>query len=122
MRHKELRRPPVKEVIFEIRFNLDEDIEYQTIFLQLFTDLRDTYSILIKTDQAKSLPENLPLKGLIRDKFISVDGRELLSLGKDIVVIQSLNHKTFSEFKTKLAAVVNVLKTIKPPMRVERVG
>jgi uncharacterized protein (TIGR04255 family) len=121
MKTRKLKNPPVKEVVFEIRFSYENTLSYRKLYSLFESKLSNEYPRIQETLEGR-IDENIPVKNIVRDRFFSNNEEELINLGKDIISIHTLKYTRFSDFLPKINNVLRILKEFSADIKVDRIG
>jgi uncharacterized protein (TIGR04255 family) len=104
--HPRLRKPPVVEAVFELRFSTET--AYGLIPGRMFDELRDAFPDVEELPTA-SLPLDIPFPALVRHRFKSGDGGKLFQTGHGVL---SVNHVAYSQYDDLRGDVGRVIEAV----------
>jgi uncharacterized protein (TIGR04255 family) len=102
--HKPWRNAPLQEAVFEIRFPSIGD--YALFAGGMAMSQKEGFPTTQKL-QVVDIPEIIELAGLVKHRFISQDKSLLFQTGNDVISINSVNYKGFSDFLESIEKILS---------------
>jgi uncharacterized protein (TIGR04255 family) len=102
--HEPWRNPPLVEAIFEIRFPSVSD--YALFAGGMAISQQQEFPTTQKL-QTVEIPEVIEISGLVKHRFISIDGGLLFQTGVDVLSVNSITYKGFADFLKNINKILN---------------
>ena len=117
--HPPLRKPPLIEAVFELRFLTDT--AYGLIPGRIFDELHEAFPQVEELPTA-TLPLDVPFPALVRHRFKSDDGGKLLQTGHGVLSVNHLAYSQYSDLRADVERVIDVVIGLALVKQVRRVG
>jgi uncharacterized protein (TIGR04255 family) len=101
--HTPWRKPPIHEVVLEIRFPEVED--YDVFVGGMALSFRDAFPIRERLF-AQSIPNDVIIPGLPKHRFFAEDRRSLFHTGSNVLAINTLKYETFELYIEFVKAII----------------
>lgn len=130
---KSYRNPPIEEAIVEFRFAPGQEWdltipgklhEHPDIKSQYLGKPRTQKRMEAELHAGPSQPPNLAVRGgVARIQLVDVDGRRLISLGSDVVSVNTLRpYDGWSQFRPRIETALHAYFRVAEPVGVSRIG
>lgn len=101
--HEPWSNPPLQEAVFEIRFPAVSDY---ALFAGGMAVSQQTEFPITQKLNAADIPEIVELAGLVKHRFTSPDGSLLFQTGTDVLSVNSVKYKGFSNFLESIKKIL----------------
>jgi uncharacterized protein (TIGR04255 family) len=117
--HPRLRKPPLIEAVFELRFSTET--AYGLIPGRMFDELRNEFPDVEELETA-NLPLDIPFPALVRHRFRSGDGSKLFQTGHGVVSVNHVVYSQYNDLRGDVARVIEAVIKLGLVKEVRRVG
>lgn len=117
--HEPWRNPPLQEAVFEIRFPSVSD--YALFAGGMAISQKQEFPTTQKL-QAAEIPEIVELAGLVKHRFISQDESLLFQTGTDVLSVNAISYKGFSDFLENIEKILNATEKFVSLSTLTRLG
>jgi len=117
--HPRLRKPPLIEAVFELRFSTET--AYGLIPGRMFDELCKVFPQVEELPTA-TLPLDVPFPALVRHRFRSGDGSKLLQTGHGVVSVNHLAYSRYNDLRADVERVIEAVIKLALAKEVRRVG
>lgn len=103
--HAPWSKPPIQEVVFEVRFPAVKDYSLFAGGMAM-----DKKSLFPRVDMlpAQNFPSSIKIAGLVRHRFQSKNKELLFQTGSDVISVNAISYSGFDNF---VSSIVDVLET-----------
>ena len=116
-----VKNPTVKEVSFDIRFKLKDEISYDKIGDYLLRQFSKTYSKSRLTKEGEMLPPDFPFP-VVMKQFLTKDEKRLVGIGNGILTVHTVEHNRFEKFRPEIKIMLKFLDDLGLKDGISRVG